>query len=205
MATLDNQLYEVAVQEAMRSKSAAGAPEEPAPRDDAARDDLCLVFRRAHHHLPVEQPAVHQSTLDVVAVRWSSSVFGSVTLSIRASASAGLGRARVPLESRGAGPVDYLALARCGERVSSDFSALLSNAYHDRRSRRGTRGGLSELRRRDELLTAIDVVRRTSERSVGHDVHSQRSHIGRPDHAANWERGPQLLAPGVEPVTEKIG
>lgn len=88
---------------------------------------------------------------------------------------------------------------------ASDFSALLSNAYRDRRSRRGTRGGLSELRRRDELLTAIDVVRRTSERSVGHDVHSQRSHIGRPDHAANWERGPQLLAPGVEPVTEKIG
>jgi hypothetical protein len=40
---------------------------------------------------------------------------------------------------------------------------------------------------RNELLTAIDVVRRAGERRVGHDVNRQRSDVGGPDHAPDWQ------------------
>src|SRR4051812_34364570 len=50
----------------------------------------------------------------------------------------------------------------------------------------------------DELLAAVDVVGRAGERRVGHEGNGERRDVGRPDHAADGERGAQLLAPGLE-------
>src|SRR5207249_10626625 len=40
----------------------------------------------------------------------------------------------------------------------------------------------------DELLAAVDVVRRAGERRVGHDVHGECRDVGRSDHAPDWQR-----------------
>ena len=57
----------------------------------------------------------------------------------------------------------------------------------------------------DELLAAVDVVRRARERGVDHDVNGERRDVGRPDDAADRELRPQLLAPGLELITDDVG
>ena len=42
----------------------------------------------------------------------------------------------------------------------------------------------------DELLTAVDVIRRPGERRVDHDVHGERGHVGRGDHPADRQLRP---------------
>ena len=54
----------------------------------------------------------------------------------------------------------------------------------------------------DELLPAVDVVRRSGEGRVGHDVYGERD-IGRYDHSPDGERGPKLIAAVVELITEE--
>jgi hypothetical protein len=46
----------------------------------------------------------------------------------------------------------------------------------------------------DELLSAVDVTGCTREDSIGHDVYSERGHVGRPDDAADGKRGTKLIA-----------
>ena len=55
-----------------------------------------------------------------------------------------------------------------------------------------------------ELLAAVDVVCRTREGSVGHDVNCQRGDIGRSDHPTDGERAPQLLAPSLESLRGEV-
>ena len=57
----------------------------------------------------------------------------------------------------------------------------------------------------NELLAAVDVEGGASERRVDHDVHRQRGDVGRPDHAADGQRGPELGAPLVKSVAEQRG
>src|SRR5215469_8563796 len=45
----------------------------------------------------------------------------------------------------------------------------------------------------DELLSAAEVIGRTREGSVGHDVYSERGHVGRPDGAPDGKRGTEAL------------
>src|SRR5262245_35324014 len=56
---------------------------------------------------------------------------------------------------------------------------------------------------RDQLLAAVDVVRRASKCRVAHDVNRQRGDVRRSDDAADWQCRPQFVAPLVEVVTEK--
>src|SRR5690349_8159333 len=58
-------------------------------------------------------------------------------------------------------------------------------------------------RLRDELLPAVDVVRRAGERRVGHDVQGERGDVGWFDHAADWQRRPQLLPALLQLVSEQ--
>ena len=55
---------------------------------------------------------------------------------------------------------------------------------------------------RDELLAAVDVVRRAREGCVAHDVNGQRRDVGWSDDAADWQRRAQLLTSLVEVVAE---
>src|ERR1700750_1300692 len=55
----------------------------------------------------------------------------------------------------------------------------------------------------DELLPAVDVVGRSGEGRVGHDVYGERGDIGRCDHAPDGKRGPKLIAAVVELITEE--
>src|SRR3954452_25294149 len=48
---------------------------------------------------------------------------------------------------------------------------------------------------RQQLLAAVDVVGGAGERRVGHDVHGERGDVGRAHHAADRQRGPELVAP----------
>jgi Major Facilitator Superfamily len=56
---------------------------------------------------------------------------------------------------------------------------------------------------RDELLAAVDVVRRAGERRVGHDVNSQRGHVGGADDAADRESRTQLVPAVLELISEQ--
>ena len=55
----------------------------------------------------------------------------------------------------------------------------------------------------DELLAAVDVVRRPGEGGVGHEVHGERGDVGRPDDAPDRQRGAELVAARVELVAEQ--
>ena len=55
----------------------------------------------------------------------------------------------------------------------------------------------------DQLLAAVDVVRRAGERGVGHQVHGERGDVVRPDDAPDRQRRAQLLAARLEPVAEQ--
>ena len=57
----------------------------------------------------------------------------------------------------------------------------------------------------NELLAAVDVVRRAGERGVGHDVNGERGDVGRSDDPPDRERGTQLVAPRLESVAEQRG
>jgi hypothetical protein len=56
--------------------------------------------------------------------------------------------------------------------------------------------------RSDELLPAVNVVRRAGEGCVGHDVDGERGDVGGRDNAADWERCPELAAALLELVSE---
>ena len=55
----------------------------------------------------------------------------------------------------------------------------------------------------DELLPAVDVVRRAGECRVAHNVDSERGDVGGADDAADRERRPQLIPALLEPVSEQ--
>jgi hypothetical protein len=55
----------------------------------------------------------------------------------------------------------------------------------------------------DELLAAVDVVRRAGQSGVGHEVNGERGDVGRSDDPPDRERRPQVLAAGIEPVSEQ--
>src|SRR5215831_3811981 len=55
---------------------------------------------------------------------------------------------------------------------------------------------------RDELLAAVDVVRRTRECCVAHDVNGQRGDVSRSDDAPDGQRRAELVASLVEVVAE---
>src|SRR5262249_33530448 len=55
---------------------------------------------------------------------------------------------------------------------------------------------------RDELLAAVDVVRRARECCVAHDVNGQGGDVSRSDDAADRQRRPELVAPLVEVFAE---
>ena len=53
------------------------------------------------------------------------------------------------------------------------------------------RGSASPL---DDLLTAVDIVCRSGDGRVCHEVNGQGGNVGRPDHAADRQSAAQLLA-----------
>ena len=55
---------------------------------------------------------------------------------------------------------------------------------------------------RDELLAAVDVVRRARECRVAHDVNGQRGDVSRSDDAPDGQRRAELVAPLVQVVAE---
>jgi hypothetical protein len=55
----------------------------------------------------------------------------------------------------------------------------------------------------DELLAAVDVVGGAGQGRVDHDVDCEGSHVGRPDHAADRERGAELSPAHLEVVAEQ--
>src|SRR5262245_40969305 len=55
----------------------------------------------------------------------------------------------------------------------------------------------------NELLPAVDVIRRTSKRRVAHDVNRQRRDVRGSNDTPDWQYRPQLVAPLVEVVTKK--
>src|SRR5436309_206089 len=55
----------------------------------------------------------------------------------------------------------------------------------------------------DELLATVDVVGRAGERFIAHEVHGEGGEVGGPDHAADGQRGTQLLAPVLEVIAEE--
>src|SRR6516165_1891879 len=55
---------------------------------------------------------------------------------------------------------------------------------------------------RDELLAAVDVVRRARECCVAHDVNGWGGDVSRSDDAADRQRRPELVAPLVEVFAE---
>jgi len=54
----------------------------------------------------------------------------------------------------------------------------------------------------DELLPAVDVVRRAREGGVAHDVYGKRSDVGRFDNAPDGKRGAQLIAAVFELIAQ---
>ena len=57
----------------------------------------------------------------------------------------------------------------------------------------------------EQLLAAVDVVRRPGQSGVAHDVDGQRRDVGRSDHPPDRERGAQLAAPLFQPIAEQRG
>src|SRR3989475_1363240 len=55
----------------------------------------------------------------------------------------------------------------------------------------------------DELLPAVDVVGRTRQGRVGHDVYGERGDVGRSDDAPDGERGAKLIAAIFEFIAEE--
>ena len=55
----------------------------------------------------------------------------------------------------------------------------------------------------DELLPAIDVVGRTREGLIDHDVDGERSHVGWTDDPPDGKSGAELIAAGVEIIAEE--
>src|SRR5580704_5804378 len=55
----------------------------------------------------------------------------------------------------------------------------------------------------DELLPTVDVVGRSREGRIGHDVHSERGNVGRPDNAPDGKRSAKLLTAVFELITEE--
>ena len=55
---------------------------------------------------------------------------------------------------------------------------------------------------RDELLAAVDIVRRARQCCVAHDVNGQRGDVSRSDDAPDGQRRAELVAPLVEVVAE---
>ena len=55
----------------------------------------------------------------------------------------------------------------------------------------------------EQLLAAVDVVVRTRERRVAHDMYGERGDVGRPDDAPNGERGAELMAPLLKVIAEE--
>src|SRR5262245_47902372 len=54
----------------------------------------------------------------------------------------------------------------------------------------------------DQLLAAVDVVRGSGDRRVGHEVNGERGDVGRADDTPDRQRRTKLLAACVEPVGE---
>src|SRR5208282_1609947 len=67
----------------------------------------------------------------------------------------------------------------------------------------GSAGRSFRSRSRDELLPAVDVVRRAGQRRVDHDVHGERGDVGGFDHAPDGQRRAELVAALVEVVAEQ--
>ena len=55
----------------------------------------------------------------------------------------------------------------------------------------------------DKLLPAVNVVGRAGKGRVGHDVHGERSDVGRLDDAADRKRGTKLIAAAFELIAEE--
>ena len=55
----------------------------------------------------------------------------------------------------------------------------------------------------NKLLSAIDVVRRSGQSRVGHDMYGQRGDVGRPDHPSDGTSRAELIAASFEPVTKE--
>jgi hypothetical protein len=87
------------------------------------------------------------------------------------------------------GVVRAWALARCCE-------ALGYCLQHYVRSVIASRSG-------DELLAAVDVEGGAGDGRVGHEVDREGGHVGRPDHAADRERGAELGPACFEVVAEQ--
>src|SRR6266516_7618651 len=77
--------------------------------------------------------------------------------------------------------------------VASDDRGI-SRSVLSRRTRRSSR---------DELLPAVDVVGRTRQCRVAHDVNGQRGDVSRPDDAPVGQRRAELVASLVEVVAEE--
>jgi hypothetical protein len=55
----------------------------------------------------------------------------------------------------------------------------------------------------DQLLAAVDVVGRTGEGRVGHDVYGERGDVGRSNDAPDGKRGAKLIATIFEFIAEE--
>jgi hypothetical protein len=91
---------------------------------------------------------------------------------------------------------------RLGAVASFDLGFRCSVGMRDSNSTRNSNGSCSFLA--DELLPTVDVIGRAGKRGVGHDVHGERRHAGRPYDPPDGERPPQLLAPGVETLGREV-
>src|ERR1700729_2643117 len=57
----------------------------------------------------------------------------------------------------------------------------------------------------DELLSAVDVIGCTCEGCVGHNVHGERGHVRRSDHASDGKGGAKLVAAFFELIAQQFG
>src|SRR5215470_8196861 len=55
----------------------------------------------------------------------------------------------------------------------------------------------------NELLPAVDVIGCAREGGVGHDVYSERGHVGRPDDASDGKRGAKLKSKRIRGVESR--
>ena len=56
----------------------------------------------------------------------------------------------------------------------------------------------------DQLLAAVDVVGRTGDGAVRHEVDGERGDVGAPDHAPDGQRGAELVTPLLELIAKQL-
>src|SRR5215472_6797134 len=94
---------------------------------------------------------------------------------------------------------------RCVENSSQSYylRRLLTRFLNQNKARLLYGGSSGSGSSRDELLAAVDVVRRARECRVAHDVNGQRGDVSRSDDAPDGQRRAELVAPLVEVVAEE--